>query len=81
MNKLLGLMSGADSKTTARVEQYQETRTTVKSVEITIEHAETTKVEQSILPVFDIGLESLRRRYEGTGADIKGLEVRPPTNS
>ena len=44
MQKLLGLLSGADSKTVARVEQYQDVRTTIKSVEITVEKAEMIKV-------------------------------------
>ena len=46
MRKLLRLLSGADSKTVARVEQYQDVRTTVKSVEITVERAEMTRIEK-----------------------------------
>jgi hypothetical protein len=46
MQTLLGLIPGADSKTVARVEQYRDVRTTVKSVEITVEKAEMIKVER-----------------------------------
>jgi hypothetical protein len=46
MQKLLGLAPGADSKTGARVEQTEILRTTVKSVEITVETAEMIQVER-----------------------------------
>jgi hypothetical protein len=58
LKKLTGRLNVANSKTGARVEQSEMSRTTVKFVEIMVEHRETTNVEQSIRPVFDIGLES-----------------------
>lgn len=47
IQKLLGLAPGADSKSGARVEQYQDVKTTVRSVEITVERAEMIKVEKA----------------------------------
>ncbi|GEM_PF-6834518 len=54
MQSLLGLISGADSKTGARVEQYQDVKTTVKSVEITVERAEMILVEKATRTIFEI---------------------------
>ena len=65
MQTLLRLISGADSKTTARVEQYHEVRTSVKSVEITIEREEIIKAEKANRTTSDIYQELIPDHAQG----------------